>query len=198
METLFDINASTSTPDDKTNKRKNNPELLRHTILICAKNLMLDIGISNLSVQKVADMAGTSKGGLFHHFKSKDELVTSVVELFIAQVNTAILSHIDKTPTQKGVFTKAYIHVFFDNPEIGLSSDWSGLIRSIHADSTMSRLWFDWISSKLIQHQHTDDDFRLYAIRCAVDGAWSNNTPSDELPAMRAYLLELVDNICSK
>lgn len=65
---------------------------------------MLDVGIGNLSMQKVADMAGTSKGGLFHHFKSKDELITSVAELFIAQINTAILADMNAHPTEMGVF----------------------------------------------------------------------------------------------
>lgn len=134
---LFTTNTAMPTPDDKTPKRKNNPELLRHTILVCAKNLMLDAPIGNLSMQKVADMAGTSKGGLFHHFKSKDELITSVVELFIAQINTAILADMDAHPTEMGAFTKAYVRVMFDNQEIGLKSDWAGLIRAMTTNVQM-------------------------------------------------------------
>lgn len=148
MNDLFNTNTPTPAPDDKTNKRKNNPELLRHTILVCAKNLMLDVGIGNLSMQKVADMAGTSKGGLFHHFKSKDELITSVAELFIAQINTAILADMNAHPTEMGVFTKAYVRVMFDNQEIGLQSDWAGLIRAMTADSQMNELWINWFAQK--------------------------------------------------
>ena len=94
-------------------KRKNNPELLRHSILIAAKNLMLQDGIANLSMQKVADAAGTSKGGLFHHFKNKDELILSVLELFIAQVNTAIMQHINEMGEVKGMFSKLSNKSFF-------------------------------------------------------------------------------------
>lgn len=192
---LFATNTAMPTPDDKTSKRKNNPELLRHTILVCTKNLMLDVGIGNLSMQKVADMAGTSKGGLFHHFKSKDELITSVVELFIAQINTAILADMDAHPTEMGAFTKAYVRVMFDNQEIGLKSDWAGLIRAMTTNVQMYGLWRNWLAQKIKTHAGTDSNPRLSAIRCAVDGAWLNGIPHDELPAMRAYLLKLADDV---
>lgn len=195
MNDLFATNTAMPTPDDKTPKRKNNPELLRHTILVCTKNLMLDTPIGNLSMQKVADIAGVSKGGLFHHFKSKDELITSVVELFIAQINTAILADMDAHPTEMGAFTKAYVRVMFDNQEIGLKSDWAGLIRAMTTNVQMYGLWRNWLAQKIKTHAGTDSNPRLSAIRCAVDGAWLNGIPHDELPAMRAYLLKLADDV---
>ncbi|MBE9590271.1 TetR/AcrR family transcriptional regulator [Moraxella sp. K127] len=195
MNDLFTTNTAMPTPDDKTPKRKNNPELLRHTILVCTKNLMLDAPTGNLSMQKVADMAGVSKGGLFHHFKSKDELITSVVELFIAQINTAILADMDAHPTEMGAFTKAYVRVMFDNQEIGLKSDWAGLIRAMTTNVQMYGLWRNWLAQKIKTHAGTDSNPRLSAIRCAVDGAWLNGIPHDELPAMRAYLLKLADDV---
>lgn len=176
-------------------KRKNNPELLRHSILIHAKNLMLQDGIANLSIQKVADAAGTSKGGLFHHFKNKEMLIASVFELFIAQVNTAILQEIAQHEDKFGVFTRAYVNVFFTNDDIGLSSDWAGLIRAMNAESQLAALWANWLDNKLKNYAHTDSDIRLQSIRCAVDGAWLNRILEDDLSDMHAYLLSLIDNI---
>ncbi|WP_245640016.1 TetR/AcrR family transcriptional regulator [Moraxella oblonga] len=171
-------------------KRKNNPELLRHSLILCAKDIMLRDGIANLSLQKVADMAGVSKGGLFHHFKNKDELMMSVFELFIAQVNTAIMAHMDN---EFGAFTRAYVTVFFDNADIGLTSDWAGLIRSMTADSQMHALWANWLAQKLTVHTSTDDDIRLTVVRHAVDGAWLGEVKADDLPVMRDYLLGLIE-----
>ncbi|WP_241761935.1 TetR/AcrR family transcriptional regulator [Moraxella catarrhalis] len=74
-------------------KRKNKPEELKHGLIMAAKHLMVSDGVANLSMQKVADTAGTSKGGLFHHFKNKEELLNAVVGLYIAQLNTAIFIH---------------------------------------------------------------------------------------------------------
>ncbi|WP_432480676.1 TetR/AcrR family transcriptional regulator [Moraxella sp. ZY200743] len=176
-------------------KRKNNPELLKHNLLIAAKTLMLEDGIANLSIQKVATLAGISKGGLFHHFKNKEMLIASVFELFIAQVNTAILEEIEQLGESKGVFTRAYVNVFFCNDSIGLSSDWAGLIRAMNAESKLVLLWSNWLNHKLKTYAHTDDDVRLASIRHAVDGAWLNDLPDDNLPKIHAYLNKLIDDI---
>lgn len=185
------------TETDGKPKRKNNPELLRHGILIAAKNLMLADGIANVSMQKVAELAGTSKGGLFHHFKNKDELIASVFELFIAQVNTAILQKIERSGESFGVFTRAYVTVFFENTDIGLASDWAGLIRAMNAESKLSELWQAWLDQKLKNYAHTDGDFRLSCVRHAVDGAWLNKLSADDLPKMQDYLLGLIDQMAS-
>lgn len=177
----------------KTPKRKNNPELARHNLLIAAKDIMLSQGIANLSMQKVADFAGISKGGLFHHFKNKDELIAGVIELFIAQINTAILAQINDLGEQKGVFTKAYVNVFFDDASIGLSSDWAGLLKAMSAEKALDNLWQQWLANKLKQYSHTDDDIRFATIRCAVDGVWLNQ--AQDLPAIKTYLLTLIDDV---
>lgn len=185
-----------NTPSDKP-KRKNNPQKLRHHLLICAKDLMLKDGIAHLSLQKVADMAGTSKGGLFHHFKNKDELIEGVFELFIAQINTAIMTHIND---EFGTFTKAYVRVFFDDAQIGLMSDWAGLIQAMTADNRLYKLWTNWLNHKLSIHADTDSDVRLAVIRHATDGTWLNKDgiSDDELMDIKAYLLRLIDDITPK
>lgn len=153
-------------------KRKNNPEQLRHTLILTAKDLMIQDGINNISMQKVADAAGTSKGGLFHHFKSKDELISAVIGLFIAQLNTAIMTHIEQTGETPGAFSRAYASVMLHNDEIGLKSPWAGLLRAINADSQMQTQWQDWLNQKLREFAHTDADARFAVVRYAVDGAW--------------------------
>ncbi|MDO4895854.1 MAG: TetR/AcrR family transcriptional regulator [Moraxella sp.] len=173
-------------------KRKNNPEQLRHQLIICAKDIMLKDGIAHLSLQKVADLAGVSKGGLFHHFKNKDELIISVFELFIAQVNTAIMAQVTDG---FGAFTKAYINVLCRDNKIGLMSDWAGLIRAMTADNQANDLWLNWLNQKLTAHATTDSDIRLMAVRCAIDGAWLNGVTNDELHKMQAYLLGLIENM---
>ena len=173
-------------------KRKNNPQALRHHIIICTRELILKDGIANLSLQKVADMAGVSKGGLFHHFNNKDDLIMSVFELFIAQINTAIIAHITN---EFGTFTKAYIYVLFDDTQIGLSSDWAGLIQAMSADNKLHDLWTNWLNTKLSIYANTDSDIRLMAIRHAVDGTWLNGIDNDKLADVRDYLLGLIDDI---
>lgn len=166
-------------------KRKNNPELLRHAIISAARTLIIQEGINNLSMQKVADLAGTSKGGLSHHFKSKDELLSAVIGLFIAQLNTAILAQIR---TEMGGFTRAYAEVMMNDAAIGIGSEWAGLMRAINGDAQMRTQWQNWITQKLADFAATDSDAKYAIIRYGVDGAWLDDTlHHDEARRLAVY-----------
>jgi TetR/AcrR family transcriptional repressor of nem operon len=62
--------------------RDGNPT--RERILRVAERLMTDQGYSATSVDQVIAEAGSSKGAFFHHFKSKNDLATQVLERYVA------------------------------------------------------------------------------------------------------------------
>jgi AcrR family transcriptional regulator len=62
----------------------------RARILDAAERLLLRDGLLGLSVDAVLGEAELSKGGFFHHFKSKEELLTALVERLIADVGGRI------------------------------------------------------------------------------------------------------------
>lgn len=51
----------------------------RDRILDALENLLLDQGISQVTLENVAAAAGVSKGGLLYHFKNKDALLAGLV-----------------------------------------------------------------------------------------------------------------------
>lgn len=53
---------------------------LRDTLLDAAETVVIRRGIANLTLEAVATEAGLSKGGLLHHFPSKDRLVEAMVQ----------------------------------------------------------------------------------------------------------------------
>lgn len=191
-DTLF-ASESDLHADASSAKRKNKPEQLKHELIMAAKHLMVSDGVANLSMQKVADAAGTSKGGLFHHFKNKEELLNGVVGLYIAQLNTAILSIADELGDAQGRFTKAYLQVIFQNPEIGLNSNWSGLLKAIHADATMFEIWQNWMAQKQKQFAATDSHARHQVVRYAIEGAQLDS----ELKSDRTKQQEIYETLAS-
>ena len=166
-------------------KRKNKPEELKHGLIMAAKHLMVSDGVANLSMQKVADTAGTSKGGLFHHFKNKEELLNAVVGLYIAQLNTAILSITDELGAIQGRFTKAYLQVIFQDSKIGMNSNWSGLLTAIHADAKMAQ--------KQKQFAATDSHPQYQVVRYAIEGAQLDT----ELKSNQAKQHEIYETLAS-
>ncbi len=51
----------------------------REQVLDAAQGVILEQGIGTLTLDKVASRAGVSKGGLLHHFPSKDALLDAIV-----------------------------------------------------------------------------------------------------------------------
>ena len=56
----------------------------RAKILDAAQGLMLDQGFAGTSLDDVIAASGTTKGGFFHHFASKNELARALVERYVA------------------------------------------------------------------------------------------------------------------
>jgi TetR/AcrR family transcriptional regulator, transcriptional repressor for nem operon len=57
----------------------------RTRILDAAQELVLDQGFAGTSVDEVIAASGTTKGGFFHHFPSKQELAGALIERYVAE-----------------------------------------------------------------------------------------------------------------
>ena len=60
-------------------QRKDKSQAMREKILNTATQLFIQKGSEKTSMQDIAQTAGISKGAIYHHFKSKDEIVFAVM-----------------------------------------------------------------------------------------------------------------------
>ncbi len=60
-------------------QRKDKSQAMREKILNTATQLFIQKGSEKTSMQDIAQTAGVSKGAIYHHFKSKDEIVLAVI-----------------------------------------------------------------------------------------------------------------------
>ena len=60
-------------------QRKDKSQAMREKILNTATQLFIQKGSEKTSMQDIAQTAGISKGAIYHHFKSKDEIVVEVM-----------------------------------------------------------------------------------------------------------------------
>jgi AcrR family transcriptional regulator len=86
----------------------------RSRILDAAERLIRSRGAGQLSVDAVAAEAKVSKGGFFHHFASKDELLLAIVERLIERVNAEITAKAANDPEPRGARLRAQIALAFD------------------------------------------------------------------------------------
>lgn len=78
----------------------------RTKLLDAAATVVRREGVQAMTLARVAEEAGVSKGGLLHHFGSKEELVTALLEQTLADADTGL--H-ELTGDGPGAFARAYL-----------------------------------------------------------------------------------------
>ncbi|NHZ66654.1 TetR/AcrR family transcriptional regulator [Massilia genomosp. 1] len=177
--------------------RKKEPERVRRALLGCAAKIAVEQGLAGVTVHAVAQAAGVSKGGLFHHFANKQALVESMFEDMIARFDEGLDACLTGDDGAYGCFTRAYVRMVFDDPPETLDNPWSvALPVSLIADPALKRRWDAWLANRLAAHAATDRAPLLGVVRLAADGAWfdwllARGERPAYFPQVRAQLLAL-------
>lgn len=178
-------------------RREKNPELVRQALIDSAGRLAVEQGLAAVSVNAVAEAAGVTKGGLFHHFANKQALVEAVCAEQLAAFDATIDALIDTDETAHGRFTRAYVEAtFVDDGES--TRKWAAIWISSVTDPDLRGVWGRWLASRLERHRVTDADPQLEVARYAADGVWladlTGDSPSNrsERQALKERLLRLV------
>lgn len=84
-------------------------EATRARIFIAAMELAEADGLLNITIDRVADKAGLSKGGVLHHFASKDELLSGVIEYFSAKLEEYLTRIVAEDPNRRHRWVRAML-----------------------------------------------------------------------------------------
>lgn len=86
------------------------------TALLAATERVLSAQGSAFSLDAVAREAGVSKGGLLHHFRSRDALLEALVQQWISRYDEAVRRQLDPDDDRPGRVCRAHIRATFDDP----------------------------------------------------------------------------------
>jgi AcrR family transcriptional regulator len=81
-----------------TKRRRSDGERSRQSILLTATQLATVEGLEGLSIARLAEASGMSKGGLYAHFGSKEELQLATVETAGQIFNTEVVAKAMEAP----------------------------------------------------------------------------------------------------
>ena len=85
----------------------------RRALLDTAARLVAERG-AGISLDLIAQSAGVSKGGLLHHFRSREALFVGLVEEWLSRFDAAVERHVDPDDHGPGRLTRAYVRANFD------------------------------------------------------------------------------------
>lgn len=175
--------------------RKKQPDAVKRSLLDATISLALSEGVSGVTVQAVAAAAGVTKGGLFHHFPSKQALIEGVYLDLMDKLDTEIDERMARDDEPMGRFTRAYVEAMLSGADFEDKSPWSALSVTMMAEPNTNAFWTQWIEARLERHQDTDHDPMLEVVRFAADGAWFtyiDKAPDPiRLDKLRARLIDL-------
>ena len=168
------MNMDTKMETQNAHKRKKQPELVRRALLDEAARITLEQGLSKVTFQAVADAVGVTKGGVMHHFATKDTLILEVfydaMSKFEAEVNAAMA----KDPVSYGSFTRAYIDATISLGEKGQAefNSQATLYVLMLGDRMLRERWAEWSNEQLKKYAATDNSETLCMVRLVADGIW--------------------------
>lgn len=81
--------------EKKTSRTNMKAEDRRNQILDCAQSLIFQKGYDNATITDIMNAAGVSKGGFYHHFASKEEVLVSILERMVFDAQAALLPAIE-------------------------------------------------------------------------------------------------------
>lgn len=77
--------------------RNNHPEKTIEQILTISNNLFLTKGYDKTTIQDIIDELKLSKGAIYHHFKSKEEILNMILKDYTVQLNKQFYNLIQNT-----------------------------------------------------------------------------------------------------
>lgn len=170
-------------------RRKKNPELVRQLLIQSAIRHALENGLGRVSVEAVAFDAGVTKGGLFHHFPSKQALIDAVFQYLLQEYEAELKAIMSADPGPYGRFTRAYVRSVFD---VSAPSRCGTLWMATLTASPLRQVWATWFNLQVSRYGETS--LQLENARFAADGIWlghmSGVVPDNSGTFLR-YLIEM-------
>jgi AcrR family transcriptional regulator len=154
-------------------KRRKQPDAVRHQLLDVAARLCIENGLHALTLDAVAKEAGVSKGGLLHHFPSKQALLEALSNACLEDFEGRLGEQLekDKGPAQ-GRFARAYLQVTVSKQSHPAGEHWDNLGVMLMSDANMRAAWHTWLEKRLAEHKDTDSTMASLIVRLAADGLW--------------------------
>lgn len=87
----------------------------KRRLLDAAAVTLRQTGATGLTLDAVARQAGISKGGLLHHFPTKDALIETLLVELMSGFDERVRRHAEAEPSRPGGLLRAYVRASFES-----------------------------------------------------------------------------------
>lgn len=181
-------------------QRPKQPDRVRTQLLDVVQTLVATEGPQAVTLDAVARQAGVSKGGLQHHFPSKQALLEALSDRLFEDFQQRFDTLLQAEPGTRGRHARAYIRTAFDSAQGPAAAEMQRVIGllSLTLPSCAER-WGAMVREALAADgADARTATRLLAGRLAADGFWFSQLHDvyGIGPARQADLLQLLLALC--
>jgi len=190
-----------------------NKQEKRRAIALASRELLLEHGIKNITISKIAECAGVGKGTIYEYFTNKEDIVFEIISVFIteheAKLNLLIDEPISTKQKLKGVLSSIYT-VKNSQEELGIYREFLAIaitsnIPEMIAFSQECRARFIAIVTQIIDVAIEKKEIKpeaktmismlhTYFIGLVVDTKTHLLNPQEEIDAFVQTLFALIEN----
>ncbi|WP_366248214.1 TetR/AcrR family transcriptional regulator [Terribacillus aidingensis] len=144
-------------------------------ILNAAAELILEEGVSNVTLEKIANRADISKGGLLYHYRTKEALFQELNVAAIREFEEAIARYLNEQSNGRGAYARAYALATIEDIEKGGTHRSSALISIFSDHPEVMEIWKEGYARWQQQFDQDGLEWEEAAvIRYVCDGLWFN------------------------
>jgi AcrR family transcriptional regulator len=171
------------------------PEQTRERLIDAALHTLQAHGASALTLSLVAKQAGVSKGGLLHHFPTKEALIGALLSDLFADFEVKVQRYLEQELPKPGRTLRAYIRATFDEQPLPMEvltllmsaiAEHESLLRMVQGDLTV---WHERLMNDGIPPA------RATIIRQAVDAYWTERALHLDDAGEPALRQQIVDEL---
>jgi AcrR family transcriptional regulator len=146
----------------------------RRSVLGVAAEIVAREGVTRLTLDAVAERAGLSKGGILHHFSTKDSLIAAMIEDLVRQFEDDLARHM-RGESGPGSFARAFLRACLDSEgtltrTLRISA---GIVAALAFNTRLlaplRRCYADW--RRRLENDGIDPAV-AELVRSAADGLW--------------------------
>ncbi|EKT4444603.1 TetR/AcrR family transcriptional regulator [Stenotrophomonas maltophilia] len=141
--------------------------LIRETAALIVRN-----GRSSVTVSEILECSGVSRGALFHHFYSKQDLIDATFASWLQGFNLDVEQKMRTNGLRYGAFTNAYVESVVEGCRRHDVAMLSALLIRLDLEQASASQWIDWMRKKLSLDPSEAEDPALKSARLAADGLW--------------------------
>lgn len=186
----------------EAHRRQKHPELVRSQLLAVVRALLVQEGAHAVTLDAVSARAGVTKGGLQHHFRSKQALLDALGDQLFEEFQQGYAQALAlEEEGRPGRHARAYIRAAFDEGTDCNRVETQRAIGLLALTQPAARARWSAEMQAALAHDGADPRMadQLLACRMAADGYWFGQMlevyPMDA--ARRARMLAILLNLCT-